>query len=380
MSNILQNKSPLILIVDDNSNNLNVLGNIFLKENYQVSIASKGFNAIQIAKNRTPDLILLDISMPEMDGFEVCKILKSDALTAHIPILFLTARTNITDIVQGFALGAVDYITKPFESAELLARVKTHLSLKFAQQQIIKQNVELTELNQKLQEINQTKDLLLTIIAHDLRNPFGVLMNLSELLVSEMESGELTQILMYAKLINTSAKTGFDLLNNLLEWERFKSGNINPENIDFDVNSMINRVLEAVNLLVHNKNLTIINMLNSELYVNSDVNFIETIIRNFALNAVKFTPTNGNIKINATLQSGNLLLSVSDTGIGMPEKVKNELFIPSEKKMRTGTNNERGTGLGLMICSELAKLLKANIIVESEEHKGSVFYLQVPIN
>jgi len=380
LSNILQNKSPLILIVDDNSNNLNVLGNIFLKENYQVSIASKGFNAIQIAKNRTPDLILLDISMPEMDGFEVCKILKSDALTAHIPILFLTARTNITDIVQGFALGAVDYITKPFESAELLARVKTHLSLKFAQQQIIKQNVELTELNQKLQEINQTKDRLLTIIAHDLRNPFGVLMNLSELLVSEMESGELTQILMYAKLINTSAKTGFDLLNNLLEWERFKSGNINPENIDFDVNSMINRVLEAVNLLVHNKNLTIINTLNSELYVNSDVNFIETIIRNFALNAVKFTPTNGNIKINATLQSGNLLLSVSDTGIGMPEKVKNELFIPSEKKMRTGTNNERGTGLGLMICSELAKLLKANIIVESEEHKGSVFYLQVPIN
>ena len=131
----LQNK-PLILVVDDTPQNIQVLGNILYNKGYNVAIASSGAGALQSVKNKTPDLILLDIQMPEMDGFEVCVILKSQFETKEIPVIFLTASTETENILKGFEVGAIDFITKPFNSAELLARISTHIELKKSKEKI----------------------------------------------------------------------------------------------------------------------------------------------------------------------------------------------------------------------------------------------------
>jgi len=153
----VKDKTPLVLIVDDNMNNLQVLGNILKIRNYGIAVATDGKQALQMARSTIPDLILLDIMMPGMDGFEVCQELKADESTVHIPIIFLTAKAEIDDIVKGLRYGAADYVTKPFNSIELLARVKTHLELKLsldAQKELVKR------LSKALADVKQLSGLL----------------------------------------------------------------------------------------------------------------------------------------------------------------------------------------------------------------------------
>ena len=189
-------KKPLILIVDDTTKNIQVLGNMLYSKGYNISVATSGKEALESVKAKTPDLILLDIQMPEMDGFEVCKNLKSNPSTKEIPVIFLTAVTDPEKIVHGFELGAVDYITKPLNPAELFMRVATHIEIK--------------ESRTKLEELNATKDKFFKIIAHDLRNPFAGIMGLSEIMENELkDNGKLNEstFLQYSQLIFNSAKS-----------------------------------------------------------------------------------------------------------------------------------------------------------------------------
>ena len=162
---------PTILIVDDTPKNVQLLGSILSKEHYEIVIAENGKEALEIINDFIPDLILLDIMMPEMDGYEVCQILKGNPETEEIPIIFLTAKSSPEDVVKGFKLGAVDYVTKPFAKLELLSRVRTHIELKIARD-LQKENLKIiTEKNKKLEELNNLKDKFLGIAAHDLRDP-----------------------------------------------------------------------------------------------------------------------------------------------------------------------------------------------------------------
>ena len=185
---LINEYKPLILIVDDIPKNLQVLSSILSFEGYQISFASSGSQALNIIETSLPDLILLDIMMPIMDGYEVCKILKSNPRTKDIPIIFLTGKVEAEDIVHGLKIGAVDYITKPFNSAELLSRVHTHIELKLSRDAIVKYNYELEESKKQLLELNASKDKFFSIIAHDLRSPFTGFIGLSQLLSEEYDS------------------------------------------------------------------------------------------------------------------------------------------------------------------------------------------------
>ena len=195
-----------VLIVDDVTKNIQLVANFLKQAGYDINFAISGKTAIKHIKKARFDLILLDIMMPEMDGFEVCKKLKSEDETKDIPVIFLTAKTDIDSITQAFKAGGVDYITKPFNKAELLARVKTHL--------------ELQHQKRNLKELNATKDKFFSIIAHDLKSPLNHLLGLSEILQKELESAGSDEIIKIANLINKSAKSGRLLLENLLEWSR----------------------------------------------------------------------------------------------------------------------------------------------------------------
>ncbi|NJK97303.1 MAG: response regulator [Bacteroidales bacterium] len=174
------NEEAYLLIVDDNLENLNVIGNILKDKHYKIALARNGVSALQILDEIEIDLILLDIMMPDMDGYEVCTRIKKNAALEDIPVIFISALNETKDIVKGFNCGGIDYITKPFKAEEIIARVDTHLKLR-------KQTLE-------LKMINANKDLFISILAHDLKNPFNHLINFSDILLKNFRLTEIHEI------------------------------------------------------------------------------------------------------------------------------------------------------------------------------------------
>jgi len=206
-----ENKDFKILIVDDVPKNIQVLGNILMAENYQLSYSQNGKEALAAVKHNDFDLILLDIMMPVVDGYEVCRQLKSDSKTKDIPIIFLTAKVEKESIVKGLRLGAVDYVTKPFNSEELIARVRTHLSLKdkseqlqsmnqILEQKVAERTAQLKKANEKLSTLEKAKSEFLTIISHELRTPLNGISGFTDILLDSLTSTEHEEFIRYLKI------------------------------------------------------------------------------------------------------------------------------------------------------------------------------------
>ena len=361
-------KKPLILIVDDTTKNIQVLGNMLYSKGYNISVATSGKEALESVKAKTPDLILLDIQMPEMDGFEVCKNLKSDPSTKEIPVIFLTAVTEPEKIVHGFELGAVDYITKPLNPAELFMRVATHIEIK--------------ESRTKLEELNATKDKFFKIIAHDLRNPFAGIMGLSEIMENALKDSERlneSTFLQYSQLIFSSAKSALSLIENLAHWAKSQTGEIvvSPRNLSF--NKLLCSTIPIVTSNAFNKNITIERNLTDQDTVFADEALSNTIVRNLLTNAIKFTHPGGKIIVSTKIEGDFLEISISDTGIGISPKNLSKIFRIDSKFSSLGTDKEKGTGLGLILCQEFVEIQGGTIRVESELGKGSTFTFTLPL-
>jgi signal transduction histidine kinase len=362
----MQRPRPLLLIVDDVSNNLQVLGSFLRDEDYEISAANSGKQAIAIAEDIHPDLILLDIMMPEMDGFETCRRLKSSDSTKDIPIVFLSARTDAEDVVKGFALGAVDYVTKPFNRLELLARVATHLALRRSE----------AELRQTIRD----KDKFFSIIAHDLRGPLGSFMSIAEYVsehIAELETGDIKTLF---KEMQQTGKGVYVLLENLLEWSRIQLGTITYTPEVFDVSSVMERTYNLLRSQAEQKQISL-NVDRSSLMVNADRNMISTVLRNLISNAVKYTPRGGQISVTfmRRLEEGRVYVSVQDSGIGMDAKRVEDLFEITQTKSTLGTEKERGSGLGLILCRELVNLHGQVLRVESKKGEGSTFTFTIAL-
>lgn len=372
------NEDPLVLIVDDIPKNLQLLSGILSSHKYQISFASNAVSALEVAIKSQPDLILLDIMMPEIDGFEVCKRLKEEPITKDIPVIFLTGRVESEDIVKGFELGAVDYITKPFNAVELLSRVKNHIELKKSRDKILSQNEELEKTQKELKKVIQSKDRFFSIISHDLRGPFSGFLGLSELLVDEFDELEKDEIVHIAKNMNTAANRLFELLENLLAWSSAQMDKIVFSSTVFDLSKMVEQIIAIQNVSAENKKITINNNFRKGININADPNMINTIFRNLISNAIKFTREKGIVDVNYCEVENYHQICIKDNGIGMPEKTLANLFQLETKETRPGTNNEQGSGLGLLLVKELVKKHKGNIEVESRENEGTVFTVNLP--
>jgi signal transduction histidine kinase/DNA-binding response OmpR family regulator len=507
--------------------NVQVVGRLLAENNINSKAALNGSDAIEMTNNHTIDLILLDVQMPEMDGFEVCNRLKNKAETKEIPIIFLTAYNQPEDIIKRLNMGAVDYVTKPFNDVELLQRIKLHLQLrrtqteleqslektKEAQEKLQKLNKELQTTNEKLSEANQnlktereqflsvlesipenihltdpdsyeiifanrtmlktygadiigkkchqviykkeepcdfcpeiknknqetphyseiynehlnkhfyviergikwpdkrfvrfemaiditkrkkteetlrerekelselnaTKDKFFSIIAHDLKNPFNAIIGFSELLMESTEGINNEKIMRYSGQINSSSHKAYKLLENLLEWSRAQTGRIEFSPKDLILYFAINESVETLLGQAEAKEISIQNEISHEIIVHVDENMLDTIIRNLLSNAIKFTPRKGNIHISATKKDGFIEISIADTGVGMSAETIEKLFKISEKVTNYGTENEQGTGLGLLLSKEFIVRHGGDIKVTSEIDKGSIFSFTVPI-
>ena len=356
--------SHKVLIVDDVTKNIQLVASFLKQSGYEINYALSGKAALKHVRKANFDLILLDVMMPEMDGFEVCQRLKENPDSKEIPIIFLTAKTDIDSITKAFQVGGVDYITKPFNKAELLARVKMHLE---------------SQLQKKhLKELNATKDKFFSIIAHDLRAPLNQMLALSELIQKEVEADKWTEVIRLSGHINDSAKSGSLLLENLLEWSRSQTGSIkfNPEVLDL---SLITD--EIMTLNEHNaaqKEITIKSKIGSDAVAYADRNMIKTVLRNLVSNSVKFTYRRGKIVLDVKKTNGSITYSVKDTGIGLQKEDIKKLFRMDVNPKTIGNHQEKGTGLGLILCKEFVEANGGEIWVESEYGKGSAFRFSLP--
>lgn len=348
-----------ILIIDDNKDNLKVAANILKQENRTIWVAVSGENGIEIAKTKNPDIILLDIQMPEMDGIETCKKLKEDEATKNIPVIFMTARTDDESIREAFEAGGVDYITKPIKIHEVTARVNTHLNL-----------VE------KIEELNNTiaiKDKFFSIIAHDLKGPISAIALLFEMVSEDIESFNVEELKDIMKGTGDSARRTYNLLMNLLEWSKTQTGMIRFETEEINLKKLIEDNIEIVKMLLQEKKIKINSRIFGEPKITADYNMLSTIIRNLISNAVKFTNVEGEIEVGTEISDNILSIYVQDNGVGMSENIKNKLFKIEEKIISEGTIGEKGTGLGLVLVKEFVTKHGWDIKVESEQGKGSRF-------
>ena len=359
-------QKPLIFIVEDVPRNLQVLFHILKKEEYRIAAASNGRQALDMIPEARPDLVLLDIMMPEMDGFEVCRQLKKNPKAADIPIIFLTAKAESTDIIKGFELGAVDYVTKPFNPAELLARVKTHLELKFSKE--------------KLNDLIIARDKFFSIIAHDLRNPVQNLILSSDLLRYSYDSFDEAERKDYIQKFNNGANQISLLLETLLDWSRVQRGTMELYREKIDINALAADIIDLLKEHAIKKNITVSCQIQPNTYAYADKNMIGTVMRNLVSNAVKFTNPGGEVKIIAnTASTDNLIeITVSDNGVGIEPEDIDGLFRIDVHKKTLGTANEKGTGLGLILCKEFVEKNNGTIKVKSTPGQGSDFTFTLP--
>jgi two-component system, sensor histidine kinase and response regulator len=382
-----------ILIVDDTPKNLQLMSSLLKQKGYKLYITNSGENALSFLNNTLPDLILLDVMMPGLSGFEVCRMLKKDERLNEIPVIFLSAKNETDDVVEGFEAGAVDYIVKPFNAKEVFVRVATQLQLKTATQLLKEKNEKLKELNQSLTEskliieedarmlkqINAEKNKFFSIIAHDLRSPFTGLTGLTEILCNHIDDLSQEEIKNMVKMLNDSSQQVYDLLNNLLQWSRLQMNSItfDPENIP--LSHTIKESITVLSNQIDAKNISVDVQIPDDVKIFADINMVKTILRNLVSNGIKFTPKGGLIKIVARADSENkVLISVIDNGIGIDEKLQKKLFVIDEKVSRTGTEGETSNGLGLLLCKDFVEKNNGEIWVESEPQKGTSFHFTMP--
>lgn len=362
----------LILIVEDNPYNLQVLSAIVVDCGFKPGIAMNAKQAYKFLEKHIPDLILLDVMMPDIDGYEVCRTIKSNDVFKDIPIIFITAKTEKNDIVTGFEAGGVDYIAKPFNSTELKMRICTHMELKQSRDKLVL-------LNKELQTLNATKDKLFSIIAHDIRSPFNSILGFTDLLSSNLKSYSLDKIAEIVNVLNTSTKKTYNLLDNLLDWAKTQTKQIkfNPELLDISL--IIRNIINDLDFFASTKKISFKYNPIENVKVNADQNMLSSIIRNLISNAVKFSNTNGYITITLLQNAEYVEVSVADNGVGMTAETSANLFQQNVNESKYGTANEKGSGLGLAICKDFIERHNGTISVESELDKGSTFKFTLPI-
>ena len=361
-----------ILIVDDVVSNVLLLKILLTNEKFQVCTANNGTTCIEMARKEHPDLILLDVMMPDMNGFDTATVLKKEEGTKDIPIIFLTALNTPQDLVHGFQVGASDFLTKPFNKEELVMRVTQQISLVAAKRIIEKQN-------QELRATLTNRDKMYSVIAHDLRSPMASIRMVLNLVVAsaspETVGPELYTLLDQA---NRESEEVHDLLDNLLKWTKSQTGRLTVVKQDLDLNDIIPGVVEIFDAIAYTKRIKLdLKKTDAPLVVNADNDMLKTVVRNFLSNAIKFSPEDSSIEIIMAPEGDMAKVSVRDHGVGIAADRIDNIFHKGETTY--GTGGEEGSGLGLQLCQDFARKNGGDCTVESVEGQGSTFSVLIPL-
>ena len=357
-----------LLIVDDTQANISVLYDFLTINNFKVLVAQDGKRAIQKAKYAQPDLILLDVMMSGIDGFETCKILKEDENTKEIPIIFMTALADTVDKVKGFKLGAADYITKPFQHEEVLARINAQLNFSNLKKQLQTRTIELEKSNLELDAFART-------VAHDLKNPLNAIVGYSEILTEEcnVNSRPDEEIIETVHMVNKAGHKMINIIESLL----LLAGVTKQTNVPIqplNMNDIAEQVMQRLSYMIKEYKANII-LPDNWLVAKGYAPWIEEIWVNYMTNGIKYGGKPPKLELGSDQKDDMIRFWVLDNGVGINEDA--ELFTPFT---RLHTGNLEGHGLGLSIVQQIIDKLDGRVGVETTKEQGCLFYFTLPKN
>ncbi len=374
-------QSPaLILVVDDNEMNRDVLSRRLERQGYAVAMAENGRQAMDAVRRRAFDLVLLDVMMPDMDGYEVLQELKADETLRHIPVIMISAVDELDSLVRCIKMGAEDYLPKPFDPTLLKARIGACLAKKRAHDSEVRLFKQLQQNYTRLQELEQLRDDLTHMIVHDLRTPLTSLISGIQTLAVV---GDLDEI--QREMVAIATEGGESLLgmiNDLLDVEKMESGAMQLEYAVLDAADLVAGAADQVASLFASENLSLVTRIAADVpSFQGDETKLRRILVNLLGNAIKFTPAGGAVKVDVRLDviGGSLLFSVSDTGEGIPAEAFERIFEKFGQVESRHGGRRLSTGLGLAYCKLAVAAHGGDIRVESVPHEGSTFSFTIPL-
>ena len=363
-----------VLLIDDNDITRTLLVSILEKAAYKVVISCCTEETLKKLRTLTPDIILLDVMMPGMNGFSFCRKLKKDPKYQDIPVIFLTSLSQQTDIVKGFDAGGQDYIIKPFNQQELLARVRTHIHL----HDTLLENKRLSRL---ALDASRSKSEFLASMSHEIRTPLNSIIGMAEVLADTTLSDEQRE---YVRISRSAGENLLEIINDILDLSKIEAGQTELEAIDFDLPTLLESVTTMVSLRAGEQETTISTRIDGDVpfYLNGDPTRLRQILLNLVGNAVKFTHK-GRVELTVTTAAANrpnqkLLFTIKDNGIGIPADKQQLIFDSFTQADSLTTRKYGGTGLGLTICQKLLNIMQGRIWLTSQPEKGSTFFFTIP--
>jgi signal transduction histidine kinase len=418
-----------ILIVEDSPTQTKLLRYILEENEYIVDSALNGVRALESVRLKKPDLIITDIEMPEMDGFALCKALKSDPEVKHIPIMLLTSLTDPEDVIKGLQAGADNFVTKPYEDHFLLSCIdkifanqalrknwgsdseveiifagqkyfidsdrmqiidlllstyenavqknnelhKAHSDLMEAHRQLELKNIE-------LEKLNQEKNHFLSVAAHDLRNPLTIIYTTADLITEELKEKTSEETIEFLEMIKQSSKFMRDLVEELLDVSIIDSGKLSINLEPVDIMELIRNNVSLNRVIAGRKQITVeFNPVQDLPVFQLDRKKIEQVFNNLISNAIKYSYSQSRVVIDSKRENDNLVISVRDTGQGIPPAEMDKLFKPFPRLSVKTTSGESSTGLGLVIVRKIVEAHNGKVWAESRLHVGTIFNISIPI-
>lgn len=368
-------ENSMILIVVNTTNTLGVLFDYLKGFGFRVLVINDGESALTVAEHVHPDLIMLDVILPGIDGFETCRRLKNNKATRDIPVIFITALANTLDKVRGFVLGAVDYITKPIQSEEVLARLRTHLTIQNLQKKLAEQNAQLQEEIAMREKLIGELDAFAHTVAHDLKNPLGVTINYAHFLQKYATTMPAEELQKYADNVVRNGHKMSNIIDELLLLSSVRKEEVVSETLDMA--AIVAEVQNRLAYMIEEYQAEIVTPAHWPAAIGHEP-WVEEVWTNYLSNAIKYGGTPPRVELGATVEPGSLVRCwVQDNGRGLTAAEQARLFIPFT---RLNQVSAEGHGLGLSIVQRIVEKLGGQVGVESEgvPGRGSVFSFTLP--
>ena len=361
-----------ILVVDDTPANLQVLVGMLKEHGHRVRPVLEGRLALRAAKAEVPDLVLLDINMPDMNGFEVCEQLKADPKLADTPVIFISGNTETVDKVRAFSVGGVDYVTKPFQMAEVEARVATHLELR-------RKRRELQESIEALRRLETLRDSLVHMVVHDLRSPLAAISACLEVIKWDAEEQHRHELAADVEMALHATRTIIRLVNSVLDVSKMEGTEMRLQLAPADIAAVARESIDELESLVGTRQL-VRDWPEDPVMAVVDRDVVARVMQNLLGNALKFTPATGLITVAVEANDDMVRVAVLDTGPGIPREYRERVFEKFGQVDAVLRGQRFSTGLGLTFCRLAVEAHGGHIGVDSEVGRGSTFWFVLPRN